>query len=53
LEINLISITAAAENGGIDQYRELSLDARRANVEVLGDISMIPSTYQGGALWRP
>jgi hypothetical protein len=42
LEIDPVPITAAAENAGVNQSGEFSLEAGRANIEVLGEITEIP-----------
>jgi len=39
LEIDPVTITAAAENAGVNQGGEFSLEAGRANVEALGEIT--------------
>jgi hypothetical protein len=42
LEIDPVPITATAENAGINQGGKFSLEAGRAHVEVLGEITEIP-----------
>jgi hypothetical protein len=42
LEIDPVPVATAAENAGVNQGGEFSLEAGRANIEVLGEITEIP-----------
>jgi len=42
LELDSVPVAAAAEDAGVNQGGEFSLEAGRANVEVLGEITEIP-----------